>query len=430
MKPGEQKVIDDLFIHSIIVSPNGHTVYMIPKFISPPKYVNYIGCGSPFEKIMKYRFYTRRSDEPSYIWAVDNSFGEDIAYLTTLPKNDVPKLPPDPRDNDDKNLDLYTRSANITGICDCENGEAFIALPHAVFLEKIKEKTPIRPGTNSDYHFGIPALENISFLPKIQIIQNVKTYHSPTQSRLTDKQNYKYGTRPLSLTMNSPTSFAPRAISNGSAVKSLDTEALPDSAEDRYNTISNQPKIDADGVLTSTDARPNTVSLKLGKPNGSITEYRIPGDYQQRIIKNLRDRLANSGINIPPFELNPDIANDNRMSKTYHEDIPRNRAGEQTYYDFEDTELEPLSITESPVSRKNLNASHVSFGPSLKSTSTTPAKKPGLRSKQNRKYRIKRKVRVAARPSAKKPLSANSHPKIESAFNDGEFDIEMADIPE
>ena len=91
MKPGEQKVIDDLFIHSIIVSPNGHTVYMIPKFISPPKYVNYIGCGSPFEKIMKYRFYTRRSDEPSYIWAVDNSFGEDIAYLTTLPKNDVPK---------------------------------------------------------------------------------------------------------------------------------------------------------------------------------------------------------------------------------------------------------------------------------------------------------------------------------------------------
>ena len=100
--------------------------------------------------------------------------------------------------------------------------------------------------------------------------------------------------------MNSPTSFAPRAISNGSAVKSLDTEALPDSAEDRYNTISNQPKIDADGMLTSTDARPNTVSLKLGKPDGRLTEYRISGDYHQRIIKNLRYRLANSGINIPP----------------------------------------------------------------------------------------------------------------------------------
>lgn len=430
MKPGEQKIIDDLFIHSIIVSPNGHTVYMIPRIIIPPKYVNFIGSGSPFDDVMKYRFFTRRSNEPSYIWAVDDSFGEEIAYLTTLPKNDVPKLSPDPRDNDNgnKNSDLYTRSANITGICNCENGEAFIALPHAEFLEKIKEKIPIRPGTNSDYHFGIPALDNIAFLPKVQIIQNVQTYHSPTQSRLIDKQNYKYGSPSLSFTMNSPTSFAPRAISNGSAVKSLDTEALPDSAEDRYNTISNQPKIDADGVLTSTDARPNTVSLKLGKPNGSITEYRIPADYQRRIIKNLRDRLANSGIDIPPYELNPDIANDNRMSKTYHEDIPRNRAGEQTFYDFENTELEPVSITESPVSRKNLNASHVSFGPSLKSTNSSPARQPSSGSKQNRKARIKRKARVAKKPPSAN--SSNSHPKIESAFNDGEFDIEMADIPE
>lgn len=64
------------------------------------------------------------------------------------------------------------------------------------------------------------------------------------------------------------------------------------------------------------------------------------------------------------------------MSKTYHEDIPHNRAGEQTFYDFENTELEPLSIAESLVSPKNLNASHVSFGPSLKPTNSSPARQP------------------------------------------------------
>ena len=308
-------------IDQITISPNGHTIYIIPHVIIPPPFVrNFFARKEPDEdgigiKSIKYYFCLSNSYDADYIWTWENSFDKDVVYLEKFP-GERPK-----------------RLTDNMNIC----------LPVKYFEVNIVNKVRLTVGRSSDVGFYIPLLaEESDQIPTVNIVQNTRVYHSPNKSRQSEKNiEFAFAKKPT----NAP---RPKPLPPPPGVTPITTEQ-------RINDIRKQPKVDGNGVYRSTDIRPATAPITLAKKNGDKQEYRVKYETQYDLVRNIRNRLQQSKLDFEAIS-NPSIQSSARVltpnkSQNRIASKPRDR------------------IRDTPTPSKS---NSVSFGPSFKNIGFQP----------------------------------------------------------
>ena len=308
-------------IDQITISPNGHTIYIIPHVIIPPPFVrNFFARKEPDKdgigiKSIKYYFCLSNSYDADYIWTWENSFDKDVVYLEKFPGERPERL---------------TDNMNI-------------CLPVKFFEVNIVNKVQLTVGRRCEEGFYIPLLaEESDQIPTVNIVQNTRVYHSPNKSRQSEKNiEFAFAKKPT----NAP---RPKPLPPPPGVTPITTEQ-------RINDIRKQPKVDGNGVYRSTDIRPATAPITLAKKNGDKQEYRVKYETQYDLVRNIRNRLQQSKLDFEAIS-NPSIQSSARVltpnkSQNRIASKPRDR------------------IRDTPTPSKS---NSVSFGPSFKNIGFQP----------------------------------------------------------
>lgn len=311
-------------IDQVYISPNGHTIYIMPHVVNPPPYVRNFFSREVIDedtgiKTIKYYFCLKNSFDADYIWTWENSFNKNVVYLEKFPGT---------------RPERFTNNMNI-------------CLPIKYFERDIVNQIHLTAGKKCDEGFYIPLLtEDSNQIPTVRIVQKPTVFHSPNKSRQSEQNiEFTFTRKPI----NVPRPQPPPGV-------------IPITTEQRINDIRKQPKVDGNGVYRSTDIRPATTPITLVKKNGDKQEYRVGYATQYDLVKNIQNRLQQSNLNFESIN-NPNIQSSARVLTPNKSD---NRIASKPRDRIRDTP------TPSSASKANSGISPVSFGPSFKNIGFKP----------------------------------------------------------